>query len=40
VGALADFVLLDRDIISCPEDDILDTVVVQTYFGGEPVFTL
>lgn len=37
-GKLADFVILDRDILSIPEDDILKTKVIATYINGEPVY--
>jgi len=37
-GKLADFVILDRDIMTVPESDILGTHVVATYIGGRAVF--
>jgi predicted amidohydrolase YtcJ len=37
-GKLADFVILDRDIMTVPESDILGTAVVATYIAGRPVF--
>jgi predicted amidohydrolase YtcJ len=37
-GKLADFVVLDRDIMTIPERDILGTSVVATYIGGKPVY--
>jgi predicted amidohydrolase YtcJ len=37
-GKLADFVVLDRDITTVPASQIKDTVVNQTYVGGERVF--
>jgi predicted amidohydrolase YtcJ len=37
-GKLADFVIIDRDILSCPEDDIKDTKVISTYLGGKVVY--
>ena len=37
-GKLADFVVLDRDLLSCPTDDIKSTQVEQTYFNGKPVY--
>lgn len=37
-GKFADFVILDRDIMSISEKDILDTKVVATYLGGEKVY--
>lgn len=35
VGKLADFIVLSENIISCPEDRILDTEVLMTVVGGE-----
>jgi predicted amidohydrolase YtcJ len=37
-GKLADMVVIDRDIMTCPEDDIKDTVVLTTYLGGKVVY--
>jgi predicted amidohydrolase YtcJ len=37
-GKLADFVVLDRDIMTIPERDILGTTVVATYIGGKAVY--
>ena len=37
-GKLADFVILDRDIMTVAERDILGTAVVATYIGGKPVY--
>ena len=37
-GKLADMIVLDRDILTCPEDDIKDTEVLTTYLGGEIVY--
>jgi predicted amidohydrolase YtcJ len=37
-GKLADFVVLDRDIMSVPERDILGTSVLATYIGGKTVY--
>lgn len=39
VGKLADFIIIDRDIMLCPEDAIKDTCVLQTVVGGETVYT-
>jgi predicted amidohydrolase YtcJ len=36
-GKLADFAVLDRDIMSCPVDEIKDTQVEMTYVGGKLV---
>ena len=38
-GKLADLVVLDRDILTCPGDQILGTRVLQTIIDGETVFT-
>lgn len=37
-GKRADFIVLDRDILNCPEDDIRDTQVLETYVEGKRVF--
>lgn len=37
-GMHADFVILDRDILSIPHDAIADTHVIATYVEGEPQF--
>ena len=37
-GKLADFVVLDTDIMTCDENDIPKTKVLGTYVGGEKVF--
>jgi predicted amidohydrolase YtcJ len=39
-GKLADLVVLDRDLLTCPVDDIKDAKVVTTYVGGKQVFPL
>ncbi|MCL2711162.1 MAG: amidohydrolase [Planctomycetaceae bacterium] len=33
-GKLADFIVLDRDIMRCPVDDIRETKVLETWLGG------
>jgi predicted amidohydrolase YtcJ len=38
VGKLADLILIDRDVLSCPEDDIRATVVRLTVVGGKVVY--
>ena len=38
VGKLADLVVLERDILTCPEEEILDTKVVLTVIDGNTVF--
>ena len=37
-GKLADFVLIDRDIMTCEPREIVDTRVLQTIVGGEVVY--
>jgi predicted amidohydrolase YtcJ len=37
-GKLADFVVLDRDLLTCPIDEIKDARVVSTYLGGKQIF--
>lgn len=37
-GKLADFIVLDRDLLTCPEDDIKDTRVLRTYIDGNLVY--
>jgi len=37
-GKLADFVVLDRDILTCPVDQIKDIKVEATYLGGSRVY--
>ncbi len=38
VGQLADFTILDRDIMTIPEDEILKTKVKMTIIGGEVLY--
>ena len=38
VGKWADFTILDRNIMTIPEDQILETKVTMTIIGGEKVF--
>jgi len=38
VGKYADFVVLDRDLMTVAEKDILGTSVIGTYIGGRPVY--
>jgi hypothetical protein len=35
-GKLADFIIIDRDLLTCPVDDIRDTKVLATCCGGNP----
>jgi len=37
-GKYADFVILDRDIMTVPDADILGTLVTATYIGGRAVY--
>jgi hypothetical protein len=37
-GKLADMIILDRDIMTCPEDDIKDIKILQTFLGGESIY--
>jgi len=37
-GKLADFIVLDRDILDCPLDQIASTRVLETYVGGKMVY--
>lgn len=39
-GKLADFVVLDRDYMTCPEEYIKDIQAVMTVSGGEVVYTM
>ncbi|MEG2454784.1 MAG: amidohydrolase [Oscillospiraceae bacterium] len=39
VGKLADFVVIDRDYMTCPEVDIKDIQALTTVSGGEVVYT-
>ncbi|MGB2758816.1 MAG: amidohydrolase family protein [Maribacter stanieri] len=38
VGKWADFTILDRNIMTIPENQILETKVAMTIIGGEVVF--
>jgi predicted amidohydrolase YtcJ len=38
VGKQADFVVIDRDILTCPEGEIRETRAVSTYLDGKLVF--
>jgi predicted amidohydrolase YtcJ len=37
-GKFADLIVVDRDLLSCPEDQLASTEVLQTYFNGKLVF--
>lgn len=38
-GKLADFIVLDTDLLTCPADQIEKTKVMQTYLAGKKVFS-
>jgi predicted amidohydrolase YtcJ len=38
VNKIADFVVLDKDIMTCPHDEILKTNVLMTIINGEIVY--
>ncbi|MEI6899495.1 MAG: amidohydrolase [Bacteroidota bacterium] len=38
IGKFADFVILDRDILTVDEKDLPGTIVLKTFVGGEKVF--
>jgi predicted amidohydrolase YtcJ len=38
-GKLADFIVIDRDFLSCPVDQIKDIKVEETWLGGRRVFS-
>ena len=40
IGKWADLTILDQDIMTIPEDDILKTKVTMTIIGGEVVYEL
>ena len=37
-GKLADFVVIDRDFMTCPDHELKDIQVLKTYVGGECVY--
>ena len=37
-GKLADFIILDRDILACPLDEVKDARVRETWLGGKQVY--
>jgi predicted amidohydrolase YtcJ len=37
-GKLADFIILDRDILTCPVDEVKDAKVRETWLGGRQVY--
>jgi predicted amidohydrolase YtcJ len=38
-GKYADFVILDRDIMTVPVTEILETKVLSTWLGGKEVYS-
>jgi predicted amidohydrolase YtcJ len=38
-GKLADFIVLDRDILECPVEEVRDIEVKQTWLGGKQVYS-
>lgn len=38
VGKLGDLILIDRDVLTCPADDIRGTIVLLTAIGGKVVY--
>jgi predicted amidohydrolase YtcJ len=38
-GKQADMIVLDRDVFSAPEEQLADTQVLKTYFGGREVYS-
>ena len=39
VGKRADFIILDRDVLSCPLDDLKSTQVCETWLDGKPIWS-
>jgi predicted amidohydrolase YtcJ len=37
-GKLADFIVLDRDYLTCPIDEVAEIAVKQTFVAGQQVF--
>jgi hypothetical protein len=40
VGKLADFIVIDRDFLTCPADEIEQIKVLRTFVGGREVVPL
>ncbi len=40
VGKLADFIVLDRDVLTIPKDELKNVKVLQTYVGGQLVYEI
>ena len=37
-GKLADFIVVDRDLLKVPSDELKDVRVLETYVGGQSVY--
>ena len=37
-GKLADFIVLDTDLLTCRDSQIAKTKVLRTYLGGEQIY--
>jgi predicted amidohydrolase YtcJ len=37
-GKWADFIVLDQDLMTIPDENILQTKVISTYLNGQPVY--
>ena len=37
-GKLADFIVLEQDILTCPVEQVKDIQVAQTWIGGKQVY--
>ena len=37
-GKLADLIVVDRDLLTCPLEDVPQTQVLRTYLGGKLVY--
>ena len=40
VGKLADFVVLDRNLLDVPPDELKDVKVLATFVGGQAVYNV
>jgi len=39
-GKLADFIVVDRDVLTVPADELKDVKVLQTFVGGRSVYNV
>ena len=39
VGKFADMIIIDRDLLNTPSDQVSETKVLKTYLGGREVYT-